>query len=272
MRYLPEKNCSWVVRRMLCVLLVLLLFLLPEFSSGSDGRQLIEGSMVQSMLKEGSALWLIDVRGSKAYHAEHIEGSVNIPSDFLKYKKFPSNKKLIVVDDSLGQRMAREAAEMLVKSGHDKIYVLDGGIALWRFEGFPVVGKRPVVSGVTGDELKWALENKIPLKIFDLTGVQGREDKISSSEHVPGKDTSEKIEKLKGLLKKNEGKDLSGMLKKPRAIVLVFPASEDVERLTENMHLDTKDDVRYLVGGYETFMAKKDGQARARTCPTCPGK
>jgi rhodanese-related sulfurtransferase len=224
------------------------------------------------MLKEGSPLWLIDVRGLKAFQAEHIEGSVSVPSAALKYKKFPPNKKLIIVDDSLGQKSSRESAAMLVKNGYERVYVLDGGIVSWKSEGFPVVGKRPVVRGVTADEIRWAMETKIPVKIFDLTSSPGRADSIRNSEPVSGKDVPERVEKLRELLKKGEGKGLSDRLKKPPAIVLVFSASEDAARLVEKIRLDSKGDVRYLIGGYEAFMAGKDKQAKAAACPTCPGK
>ncbi len=271
MTSLPKKSFIGSLLR-ICFFVFILLLPLPAFSSGKSGWQLIEGSMVQSMLIESSSLWLIDIRSLTAYHSEHIEGSVSIPAAALKYKKFPPAKKLIIVDDSLGQKRSREAADSLVKNGYEKVYVLNGGIPLWKFEGFPLVGKKHVVGGVTADELRWAVENKIPVKIFDLTGVEGREDKIANSEPISGKDTPERIERLRELLKEKEDKDLSAKLKKPRTIVLIFPSSADAAKLIEKIRLDTKDDIRYLVGGYEMFIAKKDRLAKAKSCPTCPGK
>lgn len=218
---------------------------------------------MQSILKEGSGLWLIDVRGSNAYDTEHIEGSVNVPVNYLQYKKFPLNKWLVLVDDSLGLKSAKEAAEMLVKNGYESVYILEGGLTLWRFEGYPVVGQRALIRGVSADELKWAIQNEIPLTIYDMRGRQGPEkDKIQNSEPVSGNSINERVEKLKELLHNEENKDISNKLKKPRTIVLLLSGHEDAAGLIEKTLYDTKDDIGYLIGGYEAFMSGKDKQVK----------
>ncbi len=232
----------------------------------------IEGTKVQNMLKEGSGLWLIDVRGSNAYDIEHIEGSVNVPANYLQYKKFPLNKRLVLVDDSLGLKTAKEAVEMLVKNGYESVYILEGGLTFWRFEGHPVVGQRSLIRGVSADELRWAIQNEIPLTIYDMRGRQGLEkDRIQNSEPVLGNSINERVEKLKELLHKEESKDITNKLTKPRTIVLILSGPEDAAGLIERALYDTRDDIRYLTGGYEAYMSGKDKQVKAPGgCPTCP--
>ncbi len=237
--------------------------------------QWIDGPRVQSKLKEGSGLWLIDVRNAAAYEAIHIEGSVNIPLDVLMHKKFPAQKTLILVDDALGQKSAREAADALAKRGQEQVSVLEGGIPAWRIEGLPLVESTTSVQGVTADELKWALAQLVPFKLYDLRNAGERErEQLQGSESVEGKTIVERVEKLKTMLAGNEKKkDLATRIKKPQPIVLVFSASDDAEGFTRKVLQGTRRDIRYLIGGYEAMISEKlRGQQTSGACPTCPGK
>lgn len=251
----------------------MLLHPVVAFPSDKSGWQWIGPERVHDMLKEGSALWLIDVRNEEAYKKEHIESSVNIPAASLAFKKFPLGRILVIIDDSLGIKAAKEAADILVKNGYEKVYVLQEGIASWKAGGYPVAETGPSIKGVAANELKWALSNKAPLKIFDMRDRSDIEKgKVSGSEPVAGKDIKERIENLRGLLKKREGKDISAKLKKPQTIVLVFSASEDIEKNMQEIMLDLKADVRYLIGGYETFAFDSNKHLKiGDSCPTCPG-
>jgi rhodanese-related sulfurtransferase len=252
-------------------ILVLLLLLFPGTSFSSTGWQWIEGARVRDVLVEGGGLWLIDVRSLNAYATEHIEGSVNISADSLKYKKFPSKKRLVLVDDSLGRRAARDAAEMLVKNGYENVFVLEGGVTSWKLEGYSMIGKGSAVKGVSTDDLRWAIENKIPLKIYDMRDTGGTATKDSQDfEPVPGKSINERIKNLKGLLNKGQNSGIADSLKKPQTIVLLFSAADDAGSLIEKIFYNAKDDVRYLIGGYEAFVSVKDKRGKVMgSCPTC---
>ncbi|MDP3112631.1 MAG: rhodanese-like domain-containing protein [Thermodesulfovibrionales bacterium] len=256
------------------ILLFVLLHPVVAFSSDKAKWQWIGPERVHDMLKEGSALWLIDVRNEEAYKKEHIESSVNIQAVSLAFKKFPRGRILVIVDDSLGIKAAKEAADILVKNGYEKVYILQEGIASWRAAGYSVADAGLSVKGVSANELKWALSNKVPLKIFDMRDKPEIENgKVSGSEPVAGKDIKERLENLRGLLKKREGKDLSAKLKKPQTIVLVFSASDDIEKKMQEIMLDSKADVRYLIGGYETFAFDSNKHLKmGDSCPTCPEK
>ncbi len=257
-------------------LIILLILLVPvtAYSAGKTKWQWIGPEKVHDMLKEGSSLWLIDVRNEEAYKKEHIESSVNIPAVSLAFKKFPKGRILVIVDDSLGIKAAKEAADILVKNGYEKVYVLQEGIASWRAAGYSVADSGLLVKGVSANELKWAVSNKVLLKIFDMREqAEIEKGKVSGSEPVSGKDIKERIDNLKILLKKEGGKDLSAKLKKPQTIVLVFSATDDIEKNMREMMLDSKTDVRYLIGGYETFAFDSTKHTKTGdSCPTCPAK
>ncbi len=254
------------------LIFVLLTTSLSAFAS-DKGWKWIDGATVQGMIKEGSGLWLIDVRNPMAFEAEHIEGSVNIPSTGLAYKKFPANKILILLDESLGQKISRDAADMLVRNGYEKVFVLEGGLVNWKLNGLPVVESKPVVRGLTVGELKWAFSNNIPVKIFDMRDASEREKgRMENSKPVSGKNINKRMEELKDMLKKEKG-GLSAGLGKTKTIVLVFSASEDAEGLIRKKLHGTNADIRYLIGGYESFIAKDEAHVKITgACPTCPKK
>lgn len=236
--------------------------------------QWIDGPHVQKQLKEGSGLWLIDVRSAAAYEAVHIEGSVNIPADVLRHKKFSPQKTLVLVDDSLGQKNARDAADELAKKGHERVSVIEGGIVAWKLEGLPLVEIKAPVRGVTAGELKWALAHSVQMKIYDLRDEKKRKQEPSqSSEPVAGKTLDERLEKLKKTLADSEKKkDLAARMKKPLPVVLIFAAADDGEGYTKRIVQGAKGDIRYLIGGYEATISEKlRKQQTAGACPTCPG-
>lgn len=253
-------------------IVVLLMFLIEPDIVLSSGWNWIGPEKVMGMLKEGSGLWLIDIRSPMAYEAEHIEGAVNISLASLTYKKFPANKTLILIDDSLGQKAAREAAESLVRNKHEGVYILEGGTVSWRSEGHPVLGNKPLIRGVNREELKWAISNKISLRIFDMRDPSDiGKGAVEGSQQIQGKDIIERVKKLKELLKNEKSKGLSSRLRKPETIILILSPSENGAGLIENILRDTQGNIRYLIGGYEAFMAK-GRQVKKEGCPTCPGK
>jgi rhodanese-related sulfurtransferase len=235
--------------------------------------QWIDGQRVLARLNEGNGLWLIDVRSASAYDEVHVEGSVSIPADTLAHKKFSPQKTLILVDDSLGQKAAREAADELVKRGQGRVSVLEGGIAGWKAEGLPLVEKKTSLRGVNADEVKWALVHAVPFKLYDLRDGKDRQRApMKNSEAVAGKTIEDRIEKLKHALSGSEKrKDLASRISKKQQIVLVFSASADAAGYTQRILQVARNDVRYLIGGYEAMVSERTpGQHTAGSCPTCP--
>jgi rhodanese-related sulfurtransferase len=258
-------------RSVQCLIVVVIMAMAG--SAHAAAWQWIDGVRVQNRMKEGSGLWLIDVRSASGYQASHIEGSVNIPADALTNKKFGAKKMLVLVDDSLGQRFARQAADMLVKKGQERVSVLEGGISGWKTEGLPLVETKAGVRGVTADELKWALHEAVSLKIYDLRDEKEvKRGTISGSQAIAGKSVSERIEKLRSIIGGEKKKDLASRMKKQQPVLVVFAVSEDAEGHMRKIQQGIKGDIRYLIGGYEATVAGKlRHQKKSGSCPTCPG-
>src|SRR6266702_2017179 len=122
------------------VIFIFLLFGLPLLSFAA-GWQWMAPQQVYGLTKEGRRLWLVDIRSETAFADGHIEGAINIPAGLLATKRLPKGKIIVLADDSLGMRKGRESAELLLKNGNVRVYLLEGGMLSWQGEGLPVAGK-----------------------------------------------------------------------------------------------------------------------------------
>lgn len=240
---------------------------------GDAKIQWVTAERLKATMQEREGLWLVDIRSAGSYNIGHIEGAVNIGSSFVLHKNLPKDKPLILIDDTLGLLAAQETAVELLKNGYSQVYLLEGGMNAWRRDGNPVAGgKTGVVRGVTGNELQKALSNKVPLRIYDLSGDKERgKGVLPGSKTVSGKDAGERLDRLKEVLLKEDKRGPLAGLTKEEPVVLVFSASEDAPGLCEKTFHGIKGDVRYLIGGYEAFTAPRSGRA-AGICLTCPPK
>ncbi len=285
--YVGARRC--LAQRMLVIYFVLSLIATPGFcGEKAAGWKFISPEKVYSLMKEGSGLWLVDVRGELSFNQEHIEGAINIPVSSIETKQLPKNKIIVLVDDSLGQKAAREAAEIASKKGYQKLFVMSRGVAGWRTEGYPTVGGMgivPLSKAVTKEELRWAIDSGIPVKIYDMRDSEAvKAGSMSGARTVEGNDLAARIDNLKKLLKKPtpltspsnkggklKGDDLSKRLEGPPTVVLVFSANDDSQSLADKAAFGAYGDVRYLQGGYETWAVKTEDRVKiSGGCPTCP--
>ena len=85
-------------------------------------------------------LTLLDVRSAEEFHGPdgHVAGSVWIPLPELEQRsaEIPANRPVVVVCHS-GSRSAL-ATQQLLKSGHQQVANLHGGLARWADEGYPL--------------------------------------------------------------------------------------------------------------------------------------
>lgn len=262
------------LRRAAAVMLTLSVLALPVLSFAANW-QWMAPQRVTALLKEGSGLWLIDVRNESAFNESHVEGAMLIPADFLATKRLPKGKIMVLVDDSLGLRKGRGAAEILQKNGHDKVFLLEGGLYAWVSEGYPLAGTGSgrTFRSVMPDDIRWAQEHQIPLKVLDVRDpgeqVQGP---VQQAQAVEGKSLAERLEKVKEMLTRDGKKGLAAKLEKPVTTIIVFPTATDARPVLEHYFRGVPGDVRYLAGGYAARAAKPDRNliSARGTCPTCP--
>ena len=243
------------VRKMATVIGILfLLSPVAAYSERSDSPRFVTPERVYSLIKEGSGMWLVDVRGRSDYDKCHIEGSINIPLEEMRYKNTPKDKLVVLIDDSLGGMDAENADSLLISKGVKHVYVLRGGLHEWGEMGYPLSGSDApgwalLPRLVTVGELEAAQKRGLPVKIYDLR------DK--------GKNN---------IIGRTAGKGLTERLKTPEQIVLVFSAKEDATRVAQRLSLNSTADIRYLLGGYQAINAKSDRKVLSNSagCPVCP--
>ncbi|MFJ8635681.1 pyridoxal-phosphate dependent enzyme [Streptomyces sp. NPDC093568] len=95
----------------------------------------------QAWIASGETL-VVDLRGSHAYAALHIDGSVNIVDELfeeLLHGGLPfSRNRPVLLACPVGEKSARYAA-LLTRMGHPDVRSLSGGIIAWRDAGAPLV-------------------------------------------------------------------------------------------------------------------------------------
>jgi rhodanese-related sulfurtransferase len=258
--------------------LVFLLAFLAVFSSpaGAASRREITPQQVIHLLREGSGLWLIDVRSPVAYERWHMEGSVNIPLAALKGRQFAAEKILVVADSSLGGLQAMEAADILIKSGNNRVFTLTGGLPAWERERLPMVGERDCLGllRVMPAELKAARKEGSPLVLIDLRDEAERgRFRLAGAEAVKGENLVDRLATVKKLLEAERKKKLAGKLAGEKPTVLVLPVGIESCGIYQQYLWPQEEDVRILEGGY--LAGTDDGRKRTTTsgdgCNTCPG-
>ncbi|MBT8227456.1 MAG: pyridoxal-phosphate dependent enzyme [Dactylosporangium sp.] len=84
---------------------------------------------------------VVDLRGSFAFAAGHIPGSVNLPeeifADLVRGGMPFGSERPVLLACPVGERSARYSA-LLTRLGHPDIRSLDGGIVAWRDAGAPL--------------------------------------------------------------------------------------------------------------------------------------
>jgi rhodanese-related sulfurtransferase len=236
--------------------------------------QWISPQRVHGLVKEGSALWLVDVRPPPAFEQGHIEGAVNIPYEQLKFRNLPKSKMIVLADDALGLRYARVAAEVLQNKGYEKVFIMEGGITAWEEEKLPISGARvATLRPVTLDDLQWA-KSAIPHRLYDLRDDDEKtRGPVEGALHQKGSNFEERLKALLAELTPSTQKNgLAVKLERSVPIVLVLPnAQRSLDALRAAVR-GIQGDIRYLEGAYPLWAAreKQNPLPGPEVCPTCP--
>ncbi|MBK6939387.1 MAG: MBL fold metallo-hydrolase [Planctomycetes bacterium] len=105
-----------------------------EFNLGHLGESEVISVETFEVLRKAEAITILDVRTPAEYESEHVPGSLHIELGGLEARMntIPDGRLVAVVCRS-GAR-ARDAANRLLRHGHE-VTVLDGGLNAWRREG-----------------------------------------------------------------------------------------------------------------------------------------
>lgn len=258
------------MKRIVLILSIMLLF--PCIAPAQQVKE-ISPTRVYDLIKEGSGLWLIDVRPPAVFERGHIEGALNIPLMELATKGLPQDKILVLADNSLGQLQALNAAKQMAGQGLKKIFVLAGGVRGWQLAGLPLVnaGNGFELVRVFPGELEAARKQGVALDLYDLRTAYEREQSPLDAVIIPAAESfSGQLELLRKELSEPIQGTMAGLVASPPTVV-VLPSTLRAQSLYQQSLWDLKKDVRVLEGAY---VAGQKGQARKVTtggCATCPG-
>ncbi len=259
------------MKRYLTCITALLLVLAPTVLVAAVPMEMAPGQ-VRDLMREGSRMWLIDVRAPSAFEMGHIEGAVNIPHNVLAVKRFPKKRMLVLVDNSLGLLDATKAAMILSGNGQERVYVMTGGLRGWTGAGYGLVGEVGFGSSmVRPEQLAGARKQGVVVNVYDL-----REEEEAGRYPVAGaiRPTGEGFEgKLGGVLakiKEEAGKSPKMKLNESASAVLVFPAAVDARSIYRKYLKNLRSEIRVMEGGY---LGAKSGEittvSNKEGCPTC---
>lgn len=260
------------------LLILTFVLLMPQMVFAAS-PQWISPQRVHHLLKEGSGLWIVDVRSPAAFDQGHIESAVNIPVETLKFKNLPKSKMVVLVDDSLGLRNAGMASDILVGKSYGKVFILDGGLRSWQSERLPWIGKDNAgLHAISWEELTWAHANSVPFRLLDLRDrAERRKGPVERAATIEGSSLAEKLQKVKMDLAAAPAGRLAKKLEKPQPVVLVLPNSraalETAGKVLRGLHAD----LHYLEGAYPLWVAREKqkpltGAEVCRTCAALRGK
>lgn len=104
--------------------------------SSQQSVPLIEASTLNTMMKGGVRVYLLDVRQPEEFNQGHIKGATLMPLGTLSntYTSLPKSGKLVVYCRS-GRRSA-EAVQFLMEHGYSNAVSLSGGFTAWTSAGF----------------------------------------------------------------------------------------------------------------------------------------
>lgn len=95
---------------------------------------------VKSRLDKGEKLLLIDVREESEFATDHIPGAIHLSKGVIERDielSVPSLATEIILYCGGGFRSAL-SAENLARMGYSNVISMDGGIRVWRENGFPL--------------------------------------------------------------------------------------------------------------------------------------
>ncbi|MGO9136459.1 MAG: cyclic nucleotide-binding domain-containing protein [Syntrophales bacterium] len=122
---------------------------IPLFTKFPDRKAISEISAAQAMeeVKKGEA-FIVDAGPEVFYEKKHIQGAINMPLslfDIVYMMAFGGDekgKKVIVYGGTFSKLYDWELADKLLLRGHTDVKVLEGGMAAWEKNGYPVEGEK----------------------------------------------------------------------------------------------------------------------------------
>lgn len=124
------------------VIFAIVAMLILDIKKNSLGGFKKVGALQLPLLQRDPTV-ILDISSAKDFNEGHIADSINVPAAAFSTENnsFKASKtdNIVVVDQ--GGFNAGPIAKKLRTAGYEKVFVLNGGIAGWRKENFPLTSK-----------------------------------------------------------------------------------------------------------------------------------
>lgn len=117
---------------------------------------------LDSMLKSGVKVTVIDLRSTDDYQLSHIAGSINIPHQLVAGKRLPPLGRVVAYCDGLGSTYVAECVAALNAKPGIQAESLEGGYAAWK-----------TFTNVTADTRQVSPDQPKTITYDDLKATQG---------------------------------------------------------------------------------------------------
>jgi rhodanese-related sulfurtransferase len=127
-------NHPWLASGTIAMALAVIFYELRQKASGFTA---LSSAQAVRLINQGARV--VDIRDQQPFDNGHIVDAINIPAGELADnfdKKFKAKTIIVVCDTGTS---SGKAVATLRRSGHDKAFNLQGGLASWRNENLPVV-------------------------------------------------------------------------------------------------------------------------------------
>ncbi len=121
------------------LILAAFFFAAPSIVSADVAVSTISCSQLRLMeLNKNPGLTLVDVRLPPDFAKGHIQGARNIPEAAVLSAALSKSGTLVVYCGEASCPLSHSAAEALISQGYQNVSVLNGGIAAWIQQGYPI--------------------------------------------------------------------------------------------------------------------------------------
>lgn len=151
------------------------------------GQEIVSPRTVREWQITNKPFNIVDVRSIAEFQKKHISGAFNVPHNRILGAKLSKKEIFVLYCTGEGCSVSNAAADELLQNSYKHIFVLDGGLAAWEANGFPIIPAKSSeakpftpAGRVSPRDLSKRLKNDSPL-ILDA-----RPAPEFSAGHVPG--------------------------------------------------------------------------------------
>ncbi len=102
----------------------------PAFAGG--GHTVITGAELETIMKDGKPVVIVDVREPELFAKGHVPGAINIPYETARgrvLKELSPKDRIVFICH--GGPMGDELGEILVNNGYGSVFNVKGGMKRW---------------------------------------------------------------------------------------------------------------------------------------------